>query len=249
MKVLSSFSNLALTAIAALLASSHPAAGWGNEGHEIVGAIAEANLTPTASANVVILLGAGQSLSSVATWADAIKPQRPETKPWHFIDIPVSAPMNDFSHNGDDIVGRLQQFRDDFANCNNSKAKRREALKFVVHFYGDLHQPLHCAERQGDQGGNLVTVATYLGSAEHHLNLHQVWDSGILEQSLGSTAISDYAAKLNGEVTSEQKSQWGQGSVEAWAWETHLVAKDNAYDGLSAGDVEITTEYVQKNQQ
>jgi hypothetical protein len=248
MKVPSSFSNLALAATAVLLVSSHPAAGWGNEGHEIVGAIAEANLTPTASATVARLLGSGQSLSSVATWADTIKRQRPETKPWHFIDIPVSAPINDFSHNGDDIVGRLQQFRDDFANSRNSKAKRLEALKFVVHFYGDLHQPLHCAERQGDQGGNLVAVTTYLGRTQGHLNLHQIWDSKILEQSLGSTAIADYASQLNGKVTSEQKSQWGQGTIETWAWETHLLAKDNAYDGLSAGDVEITTEYVQKNQ-
>jgi len=149
---------------------------------------------------------------------------------------------------GDDIVGRLQQFRDDFANSHNSKAKRLEALKFVVHFLRRPSSALHCAERQGDQGGNLVAVTTFLGRTEHHLNLHQVWDTKILEQSLVSSGIADYAAKLNGKVTSAQKSQWVQGTVETWAWETHLLAKDNAYDGLSAGDVEITAEYVQKNQ-
>src|SRR5258706_8469292 len=150
---------------------------WGPEGHIVVAKIAAAHLTPSAKTGVKQLLGR-HTLDSVANFADQVRSQRPETAAWHFVDIPKDA--TDYNSDrdcketpkGDCVIAELARAQADLKNKSVTKAKPAEALKFVVHFVGDLHQPLHSSDN-GDRGGNDVKV-DFLGRAS---NLHRVWDS------------------------------------------------------------------------
>jgi hypothetical protein len=132
---------------------------WGGEGHQIVALIAEDRLTPEAKAGMHELLGEDVSISDaeIANWADQIRRERRNTAPWHYVDIPTTQPSYDATrdgNDGDNVIDAIDRFEKVLADKSKPKAERAEALKFVVHFVGDVHQPLHCADRDGDRGGN-----------------------------------------------------------------------------------------------
>jgi S1/P1 Nuclease len=214
-------------AVLGLLAGSVPAFAWGPEGHSLVARIAEANLTAEARAQIAALLGPGETLHGLASWADEVRRSRPETEPWHYIDIPISRPALDMARDcaaKGCVITAIEEFRKVLADKNASQAKRREALLFVVHFVGDMHQPLHCSD-DGDKGGNQVSVRFY----GNQTNLHRVWDSGLL----GRMAPEDELyAKLSKAVTAETLRQWSRGTVEDWAEEGHQIAKQTVYGRL-----------------
>jgi hypothetical protein len=101
--------------------------------------------------------------------------------------------------------------------CSAASAKEEcaEALKFMVHFVGDVHQPLHCADRNGDRGGNKRLV--FFLDRKRAMALHAVWDTQILLHDKGKTKILDYALWLNEQVTPEQTAEWSKGTPEDWA--------------------------------
>ena len=131
--------------IAVLLITPAMCLAWGGEAHQIVALIAEDHLTPKAKAVIAELLdGAHISDAEVASWADQIRRERSNTAPWHYVDIPVTADVFDRTRDGkygnnviDAIEGQLKVLKDRSA----PREKRQEALKFVVHFVGDIHQP------------------------------------------------------------------------------------------------------------
>lgn len=218
--------------------------GWGQEGHIVVAKIAAANLTPSAKAGVKQLLGR-HSLDSVANYADTIRQKRPETAQWHFVDIPKDAtdynPGRDCpsTAKGDCVIAEIARAQADLKNKSLSKAKRAEALKFVVHFVGDLHQPLHCSDN-GDRGGNDVKVK-FLGKKS---NLHHVWDSDIIdEQHLTAT---EYADQLDSWLDSQDTAALQKGAVTEWALAAHQLAKDDAYNIPT--DLELDDNYADANQ-
>src|SRR6185295_3330145 len=104
-----------------------------------------------------------------------------------------------------------------------SKDQRQEALKFLVHFVGDIHQPLHIG-RKTDKGGNSISVKLFNKSG----NLHSVWDSGLIKhRGLGWDA---YAKELEGKVKPADKKKWLAVTDPAdWATESHHLAEDHAY--------------------
>ncbi len=147
----------AVAVLAAVLAPAVALYGWGHEGHRIVADIAQERLTEVTKRNVQSLIG-NNTLASVANWADQIRPERDETFGWHFVDIPKDA--SGFSdsrdcyrpqgaHKGarDDhqncVVDRIEYFKRVLGDKNASRGDRIEALKFIVHFVGDIHQPFH----------------------------------------------------------------------------------------------------------
>ena len=146
-------------------------------GHRIVALVATPRLAPRAAAEVARLLDGG-SLASVATWADSVRTKHPETGPWHYVDIPTWEssynPERDCPK-GACIITALTEKLAILSDKGRSKADRGDALRFVVHFMGDLHMPLHNGERS-DKGGNDVKL-TFNG---RQTNLHSVWDSGLL---------------------------------------------------------------------
>jgi hypothetical protein len=79
---------------------------------------------------------------------------------------------------------------------------------------GDIHQPLHCAERDNDKGGD--TRLVFYPGQHRAVKLHAVWDTWILKDMMGSHRVADYADMLGGVITSSQKKEWVKGNPEAW---------------------------------
>jgi hypothetical protein len=145
---------------------------------------------------------------------------------------------------GGNVVEAVNPFADLLADRTASKDDRVEALKFLVHFMGDLHQPLHCAERNGDAGGNKRVV--FLPGHRAAMGLHAVWDTFILKRSKGTRSVEDYGGELNARITSKQAKTWAKGTPLDWAKESWQLARDVAYVDLPAdGDPpKLTEEYL-----
>lgn len=220
-----SFMIRMLIATITVLGSAAPALGWGPEGHRAVALIAEKQLKSETLQAIKTLFGPYDTLASVSVWADDIREEHPETGPWHYINIPLPASsivMNRDCKDGNCVVGKIEEFERVLSTKTADPALRRDALRFLVHFVGDMHQPLHC-EDNGDQGGNKVQVV-FFGQP---MNLHSVWDSGILRrEKLYGTKL---AVELESHITSDEKAAWAHGTLEDWAMEGHALAVQVAY--------------------
>ncbi|WP_323990514.1 S1/P1 nuclease [Nguyenibacter sp. L1] len=240
--------------------AARPALAWGGNGHAIVADIAEARLSPAAARQVgdLLALEGHRTMDQIASWPDSIghiPPERggaPETLPWHYVDIDVAAPGYAAADcpDGNCVVARLPDLLRVLGDARAPRAKRLAALKWVVHLVGDIHQPLHAAERDHDKGGNMVKVSYFGETRNGHLNLHSLWDEGILEHETGLTTGPHYAidlararqeaAILNDAITPGQAAAWAPqglpGSlgpvVAAWANESHALARDVVYADL-----------------
>jgi len=133
------------------------------------------------------------------------------------------------------------------ADKSASKEDRAEALKFVVHFVGDLHQPLHCAERNKDKGGNGRLV--FFLDRKKAVNLHQVWDTQNLLSDKGKLKIADYAEKLSAKIGKADIAKWKSGTATDWANDSHRVAVEKVYAGVPVDGAppKLGTDYVEKN--
>ena len=200
--------------IACALLLPLPAAAWSKPGHRMVGDIAQRHLTPAASAQVAELLQgeADPTLAGVASWADDLRKDSPEaykrTERWHYINFPANTcayvPERDCP-DGNCAAVQIERWRAVLGERSRPMAERREALKFLVHFVGDTHQPLHNTNRK-DKGGNdfQVSLRTDLAPtgalAKNYVNgvmgtnLHSVWDYYVLASAGLSPEI--YADQL-----------------------------------------------------
>lgn len=213
-------SLLLLTALTpTALPSTTAGARWGPEGHRIVALLAYPLLTPTARAKVNALLG-GRSMADVANWADHIRRSRPGTAPLHFVNIPLGATSYDSARDcpgGACIIEAIAHDRRVLADSTASPVARVEALRFLIHFLGDLHQPLHC-EDHGDRGGNAVHV-TFFG---RRTTLHHVWDSGLLSHAgIGQAGL---VTELREEERAFDPARVDSGTVVEWAEQSHALA-------------------------
>ena len=169
-------------------------AAWGAVGHHVVARVAWARLTPAARTQAMTLVGGGlEEFVAAATWPDEIRTARPETYNWHFVDIPVGEPRYDAARDcpatekGDCVIAAIARFRVDVVEAERSVALKGEALKFLIHFVGDLHQPLHSIDNH-DRGGNDVKVNALRGEDGRATNLHAVWDTGLINLSTETEA-------------------------------------------------------------
>ncbi|HSL69497.1 MAG TPA: S1/P1 nuclease, partial [Longimicrobiales bacterium] len=169
----------------------HDWAVWGGDGHRLVCEIAWRQLTPKARAFIDQLRAAEAVIpfAHACTWADDIRRDRPETAAYHFVNIPPGVSGIDLARDCAHEVKRcapwaIKHYTKILADTGASTHDRLEALKFVSHFVGDLHQPLH-AGRLEDLGGNKVYVSFFgdRGSERSPMQLHRVWDSGILARA------------------------------------------------------------------
>jgi len=101
-----------------------------------------------------------------------------------------------------------------------------------VHFIGDLHQPLHCADRNGDKGGNKRLV--FFRERKQAVRLHTVWDTLILPTSKGRRSIAEYGSTLNERISAEQANAWAKGTTSEWAVESWRLARDVVHAGVPA---------------
>jgi hypothetical protein len=226
--------NLVLMVLTLVLVSPS-AIAWGPEGHEIVANLAEVRLNQNARTGIRSLMG-DTNLASISNWADEIRHDRDETYNWHFVDIPAESPG--FSDDRDCflpnnkhkdaatdhhncVVDRIEIFEHVLGDVDASREQRTEALKFVVHFVGDIHQPFHAIGEAA--GGNGVAVVEF-GSREcgqHPCNLHGAWDSGLIQHTGMST--EQYVAHLE-KVISEGRLN-ASGTPKDWANESHDQAR------------------------
>src|SRR5262249_51941502 len=125
---------------------------------------------------------------------------------------------------GDCIVAALERQTRVLGDPRVGVRARRDALKFVTHLVGDLHQPLHCAEHDADRGGNDV-AGGFLG--EEGWTLHRVWDNGLIAQS--GLSQNRHLQSLMQWLRSQNTDRIAGGTPIDWANETHAVAVDHAY--------------------
>jgi hypothetical protein len=210
-------------------------AGWGREGHEIVASLAQTRLTENTKTGIRSLIG-DASLASIASWADEVRPDRDETYNWHFVDIPKDAsgfsderdcflPASRHKDSATDhhncVVDRIELIKNVLSDSNAPRDDRIEALKFLVHFVGDVHQPFHAI---GEAAGGNGIVVTQFGSTEcgrHPCNLHGAWDSGLIAHT--AMGRDEYVAHLEKLISDEHLT--ATGSPEDWANESHEYAK------------------------
>lgn len=205
-----------------------PVWAWGAEGHEIVATMALRELTPVARAQVAALLGSDAMLVHESNWADEVREQRPETGPWHYVDIPLDAAGYDAARDcagGNCVVAEIEAARRVLGDRRASPGARQGALRFLIHLVADVHQPLH-AEDNNDHGGNAVHV-TWQGE---RTNLHHVWDTQAVE-ALGLN-VEAIATGLEQGVTPSQREAWEQGGPVDWANAAHALARDAIYPPL-----------------
>lgn len=233
---------------------------WSDPGHEIVAAIAYARLTHAARAKADALLAAdtdkltAADFVSRATWADrwrdadrdSTRVQYEATRQWHYVNIQIDGGSLDVACRGHPplpagtpasqgpaaacVVDKVGQFAAELRAHATSKAEKIRALKFLLHFVGDLHQPLHAADHH-DSGGNDVPVLH--GHETVSDNLHHYWDSHLV-QRLGSDPKA-VAATINASITSAQARAWRKGKPADWAIESSTAARSVAYDFSGEG--------------
>ncbi len=213
--------RFAILATLLLLAQASPVWAWGRLGHRASARFAEARLTPEARAIVRSLLEPGESLADAATWADEIRRERPETGPWHYVNVPITVERFDPKFCPVEtgcVTSAIAENRRMLADTNAPVAKRREALRFLVHFLQDLHQPVHVGDH-GDRGGNDLQVQ-FFGQGS---NLHRVWDSGLIEKVAADEAA--LVRQIEALATPEAVAAWSRGQVKDWAEESFQAAK------------------------
>jgi nuclease S1 len=190
-----------------------------------------------------------------STWADDERTVKPDTGPWHFIDIPRGAKKGDIEQycprSTGCVVSELAAQARVLRDRTASAQARADALRYAIHFVGDIHQPLH-ATTNDDMGGNCVPVTlfdrapmeTNLERESYSPNLHGVWDVGIIEhfappQDAQAPTPEQVAAEL-GEAEKLDRDfrarfpSWKAGPIDfaAWAWESHALAEKAAYGEL-----------------
>jgi hypothetical protein len=274
-KYLRSIAILTFLCGTSMLFAAPSAWAFGCQAHEIVALIAEKHLSPHAAAMVQKLLKDNpidpalrryceqpdlDAMAYSATWADDYRSAHRETSPWHQIDLPISISkgnLGDYCPPSEGCV--TQAIKDQIAllrSPDTDPQKRADALRFIIHFVGDLHAPLHTANNN-DLGGNCIPV-TFFGEEPkltneqfetYAPNLHGMWDYGIYQRQFSDKSMppsaveyrSGYkdqtvpqsAAIFDHEFAS-QEAKWMRGpiDIDAWTWESFQIAKKIVYGKL-----------------
>jgi hypothetical protein len=214
--------------------------GWGDDGHKIVAVIAADNLTPAAASHVASILGVPANKRAIANAMEAasIRPdwefrdEDPKTKPWHFIDICLQDRRSDIAARcpgGNCVTAKIDEYSKRLKDGSYDRWAAKGDLAFLIHFVGDIHQPLHAAN-DADRGGNCVPV----DSRSRETNLHAVWDTTVvrrLEYSIDSGRPETTAHKLERTYAAEKDADsWI--AADDIAWESNQLARSDIYTAL-----------------
>jgi hypothetical protein len=202
---------------------------WGQNGHRTTGKIAENHLNKRAKRKIDNLLN-GQSLAFVSTYADEIKSDKAFSKyySWHYINMNLGESYVDTTKNpqGDLITG-INTCIAILKDKNSSDLEKSFHLKMLVHFVGDLHQPMHIGRRE-DKGGNDIKLE-WFGNGT---NLHSVWDTKMIEDwNMSYLELADNARQLS----KKQIAAIEAGTILDWVEEIHEITKE-VYASAAAGE-------------
>lgn len=232
---------LALALLAGLLAQ--PALAWGSLGHRTVAAIAWTNVQPQTRGQLAELLKqarvlntpecAVRTLADASTWADCVRKDGDRFRfasRWHFQDEDVCRPYDpkEDCADGNCVTAQIERDRKLLADRSRPLRDRVMALVFLVHFVGDIHQPLHSADHAGDRGGNdlLVRGGTYDG-----FNMHELWDVEVAQ-----AAINGASGSLVRGYSAEERARSGGGTPYDWGRESWGLARMQVYPAVLGGD-------------
>jgi nuclease S1 len=247
--------------VVTLFSNSGSLFAWGGQGHRLVGLIAAERLTPMARQHVRTLLD-GQTLADVSSWADSLTGDQVQTSYWHYLNIPPDARGYDRDRDcpkqpgveagsrsdrwRDCVVDRISYWEERLADRKLDRADRATALKFIVHFIGDLHQPFHALGV--GRGGNEIKVRVF-GEAncstdparQSPCNLHSVWDSRLIAHR----AIDDvaYLSELTKLIRAKGFASQPAGTPAQWAEQSFRLAKE----ALVANDANIDEGYYRRH--
>lgn len=192
---------------------------WGLLGHRIVGEIASMYLTPKAKKAIAEILG-NESIAMASNWGDLIKsdPSYNYVGPWHYINLDDSLSKSEFyarfeKDTTTDIFTKTKFCIEQLKNAKLDLAKKKMYLKLLIHFVGDIHQPMHIG-RSDDQGGNRLKVFWF----GEPTNLHRVWDEHLIEYQ--QLSYTEYVKAINF-PTVAQKTEWQKQSMLDWVYESY----------------------------
>ncbi len=216
------------------------ALAWGVLGHRIVGEIATAYLTPKAKAEIRKILG-NESLAMSSNWADFIKSDSTYNylSSWHYVNLAkglsreqvVSWLKADTSTN---VYTRINFLVAELKKKQLPAEKKRLYLRLLIHFIGDVHQPLHAGRRE-DLGGNRIKV-TWFNNAT---NLHAVWDESLV--NFQQLSYTEYTAAINF-TTLQQRLAWQKQPLAEWIAESYSIA-EGLYADITKPDQRLGYEY------
>jgi hypothetical protein len=228
---------------------------WGDDGHKSVALIAQHYLTPAAKSKIDAMLAADSDnltkhdIASEATWADKYRDENNrkdhyvQTQQWHFVDMEIEGadigtacfgrfplPAGTLASNGDPkacVVDKAKQFADELGASGTDPEERLFALKFLLHFVGDMHQPLHSSDNN-DRGGNSVKVSAVGIRHQSKDELHGYWDTQFVD-GIGGKSPPALSKKLIAQITPDQVTNWSAGSFDEWATEAFMLSVSDAY--------------------
>ena len=247
--------RLVVLALAAVFVLAPAARAWGCKGHQTVALIAEKHLAPETRELVLKLLSENpidpklkrycgeavrDAMADASTWADDVRGER-KNGPWHYIDIPRGSkrgPLEPYCGKGGCVTRAITDQLAILEDKNADGAQRAEALRYIIHFVGDLHQPLHTITN-ADEGGNCVPLKYLRRSAHEHNhwfspNLHSIWDTAIPERDAEGADAAEYADTLNA-LFSPEIAGWQKAGIhmDDWVWEGYDFAERVVYGELT----------------
>lgn len=231
-----------------LLVPPQAAFAWGIEGHRMIGEIATRHLTAESARKVLVVLANDRladgepsgrtTLGEIAYWADEIKDYdwSRRTRSWHFDDVPVCGEPDyaQYCKGGNCASAQIARHVDILRNARSSRRQRTEALKWVVHLVGDIHQPLHSATRH-DRGGNLVQVS-YFGARDNPpygtINLHTIWDIHMVQRLIAQRGGERVIVSTP--VSDAEIRKIEEGALADWVSESNQLAAKLVYSVVPA---------------
>lgn len=209
------------------------ALAWGQTGHRVVGQVADYYLTAKARKAIKAILG-GETIAMASNWPDFIKSDTTYNYlgSWHYVNIPGGLDQNGVFHFLDtdreaNVYNKIPELIATLKNKQSTADQKKMAIRLLIHFVGDLNQPMHTARKE-DLGGNKINV-TWFGQKS---NLHRVWDEGLIEYQ--QLSYTEYAAAIN-HPSKEQLSQWSHDSLKQSVYESYLTC-NKIYDKTKADD-------------
>ncbi len=218
------------------------ASAWGSKGHDIIAYVAECNLTPEAKAEVDRLLK-GYSMVYWSNWADSSRytEEYSHTKGWHYRNVEEDqTPSSTPTAEGGDVVWAVDMLTKQLADSSLSSEEHAVALKFLVHFVGDLHCPMH-AGRYSDLGGNKTPMKFFNQST----NLHSVWDSRLINYT-HDWSYTEWQREID-RATPAQEAEIVKGSAADWFESSYEIAV-MAYEDIEK-DNDVSYDYIGKYQE
>lgn len=230
-----------MTSLSAVLVLGAPvpnASAYGRDGHRIICAIAYGLLAPESRTEVARLVklyrtpddAMIEDFPTACTYADSARRNARDERRgwtrfnqfnnWHFMNVPRNVRQISRSHCGGDCVLRAIEYH--LARVGNrdlADRPRAEALFFLAHWVGDVHQPLHVSYADDLGGNQTATMGGYYESS----NLHAVWDSGIVENALAGTGWRPYSSVLQSRVSPADSVAWLRTGPREWAQESYDI--------------------------